>query len=323
MRKKETLEQLVDCKWIICSVVAFFLLVQNGNAQYDPSFAHYWMLKPQFNPATAGHQPVLNITAAYSAQLSGFENAPQTMYAGVDLPMFFINAKHGMGVQFLNDEIGLFSHKRFSLQYAYHFRLWGGTMSLGLQGDMLSETFDGSKLDVEDSNDPAFSSSSVSGSKIDAAFGLYYARPSWYAGLSAQHLTAPTILLGETNQLKIDPTFYFTAGYNIKLRSTFLTIHPSVLAKYDGAVYRVDVTGRLQYEHENQMLYGGASYSPTTSVTLFVGGKFQGVNLSYSYEAYTSALGIKSGNHELTVMYQVDLNINKKGRNKHKSVRLL
>ena len=308
---------------VLCLFTLLLSFSISVKAQYDPSFAHYWMIKPVFNPATVGTQPVLNVTAAYSAQLSGFEDAPKTMYAGVDLPLFFINDKHGVGLQFINDELGLFSHKKFSLQYAFHQKLFGGVISLGLQGDMINETLDGSKADLGDDNDPVFPSSSVTGSKIDASAGLYYEHRTWYAGLSAQHITKPTVILGETNEITIAPTFYFTAGYNIKLRNPFLTICPSVLAKYDGAEYRADITGLLQYEKDDKLLYGGASYSPETSVTLFVGGKFHGVNLSYSYEAYTSALGIKSGSHEITLSYQMDLNITKKGRNKHKSVRLL
>ena len=53
------------------------------------------------------------------------------------------------------------------------------------------------------------------------------------------------------------------------------------------------------------------------------GGLFHGVNLSYSYEAYTSMPDLKSGAHEIIIKYQMDLNLYKKGRNRHKSVRFL
>ncbi len=67
-----------------------------------------------------------------------------------------------------NDEIGLFSHKRFALQYAYHHRIWGGRLSIGVQADMLQEDLDGSKADLGTGNDPAFPSSKVNGSAFDA-----------------------------------------------------------------------------------------------------------------------------------------------------------
>jgi hypothetical protein len=50
---------------------------------------------------------------------------------------------------------------------------------------------------------------------------------------------------------------------------------------------------------------------------------FHGVMLGYSYEIYTSALSFGNGSHELFVGYQTELNLYKKGRNKHQSVRFL
>ena len=80
---------------------------------------------------------------------------------------------------------------------------------------------------------------------------------------------------------------------------------------------------QLEYANENKMLFIGASYSPTNSMALFLGGKFHGVVLSYSYEAYTSGVGFENGAHELVLSYELKLNLYKKGKNLHKSVRLL
>jgi len=102
-----------------------------------------------------------------------------------------------------------------------------------------------------------------------------------------------------------------------------LSIHPSVLARTDGTAYRVDVTGRVKYTHDKKVMYGGVSYSPTNSVTVLIGGNFHGVMLGYSYEIYTSAVSIGNGSHEIFIGYQTDINLQKKGKNKHKSVRLL
>ena len=123
--------------------------------------------------------------------------------------------------------------------------------------------------------------------------------------------------------MKIDATYYLTGGYNIRLRNPFLTIKPSVLVTTDGTTWRGDLTGRLVYQYEKRMLYGGVTYSPDRSVTVLVGGSFHGVVLGYSYEAYTSKLSAGNGSHELFVGYQTDINPTKKGRNRHQSVRIL
>ena len=299
------------------------LAVSRAGAQYDVSFSHYWDLEPYFNPGSIGKQQKLNVAAVYALSFAGFENNPRSMYVGADMPLYFLKNYHGVGVSLLNDQIGLFTHQRLAVQYAYKHRLFGGMLSAGVQLGFLSEGFDGSKLDVEDTGDPALVSSDVNGSAFDVGFGLYYTRGPWYAGLSAQHITSPLVELGETSELQIDPTFYLTGGYNIRLRNPFLTIHPSVLVRTDGVAWRGDVSGRLVYTNDKKMLYGGVSYNPTNSVTVLVGGSFHGIHIGYSYEAYTSGISLGNGSHELLITYQTDINLFKKGRNKHKSVRIL
>jgi len=297
--------------------------VLTGSAQQEPSFSHYFALEPSFNPAAAGKESKLNVTGAYAMSMTGFENAPRTMYVGADMPIFLLNALHGVGVQLMNDQIGLFTHQRLALQYAYKRRLFGGVMSVGLQIGLLSEKFKGSGLDLETAVDPAFTNTDVSGTALDLSAGLYYKHRNWYAGFSVARATAPSIELGDRTIYNVSRMYYLTGGYNIKLRNPFLSVHPSVLAHTDGTTYRVNVTARLKYTHDKKMLYAGVAYSPANSVTALIGGFFHGITLGYSYEVFTTAMKIGNGSHELFVGYQTELNLYKKGRNRHQSVRIL
>ena len=304
-------------------ILFIILSISETSAQYDVSFGHYWAMEPSFNPATAGKDAKLNVAVAYALQMAGFEHNPNTMYAGADMPFYVLGAYHGVGLQFMNDAIGAFTHKRFGLQYAFMRHLLGGKISIGAQATMISENLDGSKLDLADPTDPAFTTSSVNGSGFDLSLGLYYQHRNWYVGLSALHLNSPKVELGETNELNISPTYYCTGGYNIRLTNPFLTIQTSVLGRTDGVAFRGDVTARLKYEHEKRVMYVGVSYSPTNSVTVMLGGNFHGIHIGYSYEMYTSAISIGNGSHEIFVGYQTDLNLYKKEKNLHKSVRIL
>jgi type IX secretion system PorP/SprF family membrane protein len=304
-------------------VTALLLMALMVRAQQDVSFGHYWAMEPSFNPASAGKEEKLNAVVAYAMQFAGFEHNPKTMYAAADMPFYAMNAYHGVGVQIINDDIGLFSHKRLGLQYAYKKSLFKGTLSAGIQAAVLSESFKGSEVDLIDTDDPAFSKSDVTGTGIDLSVGLYYSHRNWYAGVSALHLNSPRVELGETNELNVSSTYYLTGGYNIRLRNPFLSIHTSALGRTDGVAWRADVTGRLVYTHEKKMMYAGVSYSPMKSVTVLIGGNFHGIHVGYSYEVYTSAINIGNGSHELFVGYQTELNLYKKGRNLHKSVRYL
>lgn len=308
------------CVIVICLTLT---IVSQVRAQYDPYFSHYWGMEPSFNPAAVGKEEKINVAAAYAMSLVGFENNPRTLYAGADMPFRFIGAIHGVGASFMKDDIGLFSHKKFAIQYAYQHKLLGGKIAAGINIGLLSEAFDGSGVDVEESDDPALPSSEVTGTGLDLGLGLYYIHKQWYAGISVLHLNSPTIEIGETSSFDIDATYYLTGGYNIKLRNPFLQIQPSILAMTDGLDYRVDITARVKYTNEKKNLYAGLAYSPTNSFTVLIGGDFHGVSLGYSYEVYTSAISIGNGSHELFIGYQTDINLGKKGKNKHKSVRFL
>lgn len=302
---------------------ALWISLSEMSAQYDAAYAHYWAMETSFNPAATGKEKKINVTAAYNNTLTGFENNPRTMYASADMPLYAIGSFHGVGALFQNDQIGLFTHTKMALQYSYKHKLFGGMLSIGAQVGMLSEKFDGTKVDTDTPDDPAFPSAEVNGSAMDFGAGIYYVHGRLYAGLSVQHLNSPMVELGERNNFKIDPTYYFTGGYNINLKNPFISIQPSALVQYDGTELRADITAIARYTHDKKMLYGGLGYSPTNSVTVYVGGNFHGIRLGYSYEVYTSAISMGNGSHEVFVGYQTDINIGKKGRNLHKSVRLL
>ncbi len=295
----------------------------SAKAQQDPAYVHYWMMQPQYNPAAVGHQDQMNITGSVQMHATGFEDAGSTMYAAADAAFRIGKTRHGLGAIFQKDEIGLFSHQHFALQYAYRLKLFGGFLGIGVQADMLSEKIDGGKVDLIDSNDPAFPTSEMAGSKFDLSAGLHYLRGPLTVGFAALHLTQPTVEIGETNEYHVKMCFNLNAEYNIKLRNPLYSLAPTVMMRYDGTDYRADITLRTEWEREKKRFYGGVAYSPLHSVAAFLGGTVFGVTIGYSYEYFTSGMGIGSGNHEIMLGYKLDLNFTKKGKNLHKSVRFL
>lgn len=296
----------------------------SANAQYDVHFSNYELVEAYYNPATVGKETNLNVVGAYAMQMMGFENAPRTMYVGADIALPILGGKHGVGAQILNDQIGFFTNQSFSLQYAFHTPMFGGQLSAGVNVGFISEGFDGSKVEfVDGERDDAFPAGSVKGSALDLGAGIHYSYRDFYAGVGAKHLTQPKVLLGETNELQIDASYFFMAVGNIRLKNPLLSVQPSVMLLTDATAFRADLMAKLCYQNDGRKLVGGLGYSPGNSVTALVGGTFHGIELGYAFEWYTSALGAKSGSHELTVSYKTDLNLFKKGKNKHKSIRYL
>ena len=318
---------LAQHKLMRVAMVLLVLLAGMGanrvQAQQDVAFLHYWRMETQWNPAAVGQSPQLSIQGAVQTHAMGYEQAGSTMWAGADMAFALGRTNHGVGAMFLNDNIGLFSHKRFSLQYAYHQPWRGGTISLGLQADMLQEGIDGSKADLGDKNDPAFPTTQVNGSAFDLSVGSYYQRKGFRLSAAYHHLAAPTVRLGETHELPIRGVLNVGTQYNIRTSSPLFTITPSAMLRSDFTDYRVDLTLRGQYKFENRLIFGGINYAPQRSVGLFVGGTLQGIDISYGYEANTSGLGLAAGQHEIVIAYRLPIDLGKKQRNLHKSVRWL
>ena len=294
-----------------------------ARAQFDTHFTHYWALQGYYNPASAGLSGRLNLYGTYAMQMAGYTNAPATMLIGADMVLPIEKKNHVVSANLYNESIGLFTNQRLFAGYAYRFGLLGGKLAVGMSAGSLEQKFDGSKVEAEESADAAFPSSEVEGMGFDLTAGVHYTHRLFYAGLSVMHLTAPTIELGETHEIKIEPTYYFNGGCNIQLKNPLLSIQPSMQVMTDLQAWRADLTVRGTYTYDEKRYYVGLTYSPMTSVAILLGGEINSVTFGYAYELFTSGVGLIHGSHDLYVGYVMDLDLFKKGRNKHKSIRIL
>lgn len=307
--------------WIVC-----LLCVLQVKAQFDPVLSHSWSLQSYYNPAAAGLNSLLDVKVMYSKQMMGFEDSPSTILLTADLPVFFLGPSHGIGAGFMNDKVGIYSTKQIYLQYAYHLKLWGGRLSAGVRPVFLMENTSSKDLDIEDAGDPAFATSDEKGYGFDIDAGLRYTYKNiWYAGASAMHLMNPTIKMGDAknHQMTVKPMFHAMGGYRIKLRYPQYAVVTHAQVRTDLQSWRADIHARMTYNGEKHKLYAGLNYSPLNSVGVCLGYNLHGVNIGYSYEMYTGGIGALNGTHEVMIGYETELNFHKKGKNLHKSVRLL
>jgi type IX secretion system PorP/SprF family membrane protein len=233
-----------------------------------------------------------------------------------------------------------------------------GNFSIGLQGGYITQSFDGTKVelvpndggpgdDYHISADEAIPTSIVSGNSIDASFGIFYTKEKekWFAGLSVNHLLKPNIDLNENHTYEIPRSYYFVAGYNIQLNNPLLELRPTVLLKTmemsslyldpDSLTERietntfkamlrnsqVDVSIRMVYDKK---FWGGLSYRHGDAVVLMLGGNFKTIEAGYAYDFPISRIiKVSTGSHEIFLRYNMELDLKKRGKNKHKSVRIL
>lgn len=297
-------------------------------AQDDVAFTNYWNFQGFYNPAAAGRAGQLDIRAAYRMEMLGFEDAGQTMLIQGDLPMFFLPKaeRHGIGAGFLNDKIGLFSNKRMWVQYAYHHPFGKkNILSIGVKPALVANAFKGTDVDLgEGSSDEYVPSSDVNGTAFDLDLGLRFERLNvWYAGVSVMHLLSPDVSMGEDKkfQMKTSPAIYAMGGHRLKFRQPEFSLRTAAMFRTDMQNWRADISGRLCYDGEKGKMYAGLNYSPMVSVAILLGLTFHGVDIGYSYEMYTGGIAVQNGTHELHIGYQMELNLVKKGKNRHQSVR--
>lgn len=311
---------------LLFTIVLLLTCVSLTRAQYDVRLSQYFQAKPYYNPASVGATEDLNILALARMEWVGIDGAPLSFFAMADMPLTLGKTQHGIGVVLLTESIGLFQNTHVGLQYAYKQKLFGGTISGGFQIGLVNQSFDGSKVEMVESEyhqqtDEAIPTSQVSGMGFDMNFGLFYTHKKFYAGIGMAHLIEPELQLGENAYSYIGRTYNFMGGYNIQLPNPLFELQPSVFLLTDLQSFHTDITARLEY---NKMFNGGVSYRVNESVGILFGVKIGRFQAGYAYDFPITALGqATSGSHELCVRYSLKLKKTKTGKNRHKSVRIL
>lgn len=317
-----TMKRYVSMLLMLCLITC-----ANVKAQFDPHFTHFSEVENFYNPAAMNRNTRMNVVGSLAMQMAGYTHAPVSMYIGANTAVPFGRINNSIGAGLFNETMGLFTNRRLFLNYAYKIGMGKGWMNIGIQGGVMSEEFNGGRLKLETQNDPAFPAGQERGTTGDLGAGLLYVRGDWYLGASAQHLNFPHMELGKTEgktaRMDIKPTLYLNGGCNIELRNPLLSIQPCFLVESDLDFYRVDISVRGTYQYDSALMYLGTTYSPGISVTAMVGGKLRDVLIGYAYEFFTSGVGALNGSHDLMLSWQTDLDLFKKGKNVHKSVRYL
>lgn len=306
-------------------------------AQMDIQLSQYWAAPAYFNAGAVGQGDRLNILVGTRQQWVGIEGAPAGYWGRVDMPFKLLGGNHGVGLAFSSNSEGLFSNMVFGAQYAYKYKIKKSYLCIGAQLGLVNQKFDGTKVEIPTSDhhtpageDEDIPTTEVEGMAFDMALGIYYVHPYFHVGISATHLTEPTIRYEDSSgsgknedgfEVFVPRQFYFIAGGNIPLKNPLYEIQPSVMVSTDLNVFTAEATVRLRY---NKFFWGGLGYRWNDAVSIMIGGEFKGFILGYSYDLPVSAvLKASSGSHEVFVGYSMKLDLSDKNKTKHKSIRIL
>ena len=284
----------------------FFIAIFAVNivcGQQKPVFSQYMFNPMAINPAFAGTQEQLNLSALYRNQWVNLKGSPTiiTFSGNTGIPTKNI----GLGFVLSKDQIGIHSDVGLYLSYAYHLRLGKDKLlSLGLQGGFNNLISDFNLLELKDDNDP-----NLSGvySKFNPNFGmgLFYMSKKFYAGLSIPYIVNTRFFREEdvVSDARAKRYYFLTAGYVIDLNSR-LQFKPEFMIRIqEGSPFGYDVNGKFIIDKKVSL---GVSYrSGDAVIGTFEFQMNENFRLGYAYEYVLSDLSyFTRGSHEIMINYR-------------------
>lgn len=242
--------------------------------QSDKNFTYYMADQMSFNPGATGFRGYCG-TLIYRNQWLGFEGSPSTILFNGQANLQKLGL--GVGISFMNDQIGLQQQNDFKANVAKHFEIVGaGYLSVGLGLGVYNSSFTPDWLPPEQLVDPGLPTADGA-SALDFNFGLFWrdADERYYLGLSSTHLTAPTIEAAGWGFQKARH-YYVTGGMNITYDMLQihpdLTLKPAFLVISDAVSTTFDVTAIADFRiRPEQSIFAGISYRRQDAISALAG----------------------------------------------------
>jgi type IX secretion system PorP/SprF family membrane protein len=292
-------------------IFGFLLISVVGQAQQEAQYTQYMYNTLNINPGYAGSRGVLSVLGMYRTQWVGLEGAPKTATFTVHSP---VNEKIGVGLTFVNDQLGPSDENTISADFSYALRVNDDyKIAFGLKGTANFFNVDYTKLKAFNPSDPL----NFGRTNIDNRFfpnvgaGLYLYSNATYIGASIPYLLEQKYYDNDVQYVASERKhIHLIAGHVFDLTSN-LQFKPSVLTKIaNGAPLQVDLSANFLL---NEKLTLGAAYRWSAAMSALVGFQISDAWLiGYAYDRDTNRLGnFNSGSHELFLRYEFVKRYNK------------
>jgi type IX secretion system PorP/SprF family membrane protein len=308
-------------------VLVLLLCFKEVKAQQNIQFTQYIFNALSVNPAYAGYKEEWFAQMGLRSQWVDVKGAPRTGLLSIDGVTDQVGKRHGVGLQITADALGPQVATSMYANYAFRLRLNQEDthrISFGFAAGMTQYSLNGAMLSPNSPGDPVLPTGKISNYVPNVHFGVYYANPTWYAGLSMMDLLESNHNVFRwdnttTAHIRRKPHAYFIAGFLTDL-SPGIKLRPSVLWKEDfkgpssldlnasfvfaeriwlGAGWR---TGVRAFEKKFERVTGN-SLSNQNSVSvlaqLYVN---RNLRVGYSYDHMLGRISsVMNGSHELTL----------------------
>lgn len=258
----------------ICFVIILTGYSFGLNGQQITQTSPFQELQHIWNPAFTAPDEALDYSLYYRKQWIGFEGAPNTAVASVEIP--FTNLNMSAGGIVISDWTGQVNKTGVQLNYAYKIKNLinrDDQLSLALNGFFYQYRFDATTVETTVPDDPRVST--MRQSKFLPSFGAglaYYSSTKeydgenlFYVGISSMQLLATNILLTDGNAQR-ERHYYLNMGtklfgYNHYIEPSFQInyVNPAIIYYLVGAKYEMRETFwmGLSYSNINNLAVDG------------------------------------------------------------------
>jgi type IX secretion system PorP/SprF family membrane protein len=289
-------------KYIIVSGLSIMSIL--GYAQQQPTYNQYALNPLTINPAYAGANNMINLTASFRQQWTAFEGAPRTITFTGHSPIEGI--KSGVGLQIIADNVGSISQTQVYGSYSYKINFDFGTLSAGLSLGVNQLKTDYADAFLNGIIDPTFASGDVNQWKINSGFGLFLSGDKFYTGFSIPQMLGNQFQNSSgVDQYQVNQQFYLAGGHIFDLGESRFSLKPYTLIRMAaGTPFNYDINLQAYY---NDLISLGLQYRSTNSMAIlfeFILNKTLFIGYSYEFNYGDNFESINTGgSHEIVLSY--------------------
>lgn len=299
----------------------------------DPHFSQYFSSPMTLNPANTGNfEGPSRLSGNFRNQWQGIGEPYVTGTASFDTE--FLKKKSGSGNRFALGFTGLFDRTSggmltsnyLSASVGYHIKLDReeiNKLSIGFQTTMANRRLDYTKIsfasqfgsygfDLTAPSNQTFQTGNIS--YLDWSTGVLFTQTteekSFYAGISAYHLTRPneSFLGNQSNRIPMRMTVHGGGTVNVGVSGTIMA---SGLMNFQGhateSVFGIAYGHQIESKYSTINVFIGSWYRLDDAIIPYVGYTYDNFQLGISYDVTTSGLNTastKNRSFELSFIYK-------------------
>ncbi|MCF8359352.1 MAG: PorP/SprF family type IX secretion system membrane protein [Prolixibacteraceae bacterium] len=275
-------------------IILFAILPLFTLGQFNPQLSQLIKTLEFINPGYNASKDLASATLLYRNQWTGFEGAPQTMAANINVP---VNKWHtGFGVNTLVETRGLITHSNIDLTACVDVKVTNTSyLAFGLSGGAELRRIDMDRAIYRGEQD--YTATDYNDENIHAGVGLNYFTPKLHLGASMHY----SQLDGNRYAQNEFYSFYVNGSYLIPVHDNWV-LKPSALFKTWGGYNDIEAGLFVLFK---DIVWGGISYRLNDALVFFADVKITDMfRLGYSYDlGLRDVADFNYGSHEIRIEF--------------------